>query len=214
MTLPSTVAGETVHEIVIKKSRFLARAVHVTSVDEADAVIARVRKEFWDARHSCTALVVGPHADQQRSNDDGEPSGTAGVPMLEVLRQRDLTDVVVVVTRYFGGVLLGAGGLVRAYSSSVSEVLDRAPLVRRALMDETVVEASYSEAGRLEHFLREWTTARGAVLDDVAYGGTGVTFALLVPPVRRAALAADLAAISAGAVEAAVVGQRVADLRG
>ena len=214
MTLPSTVAGETVHEIVIKKSRFLARAVHVTSVDEADAVIARVRKEFWDARHSCTALVVGPHADQQRSNDDGEPSGTAGVPMLEVLRQRDLTDVVVVVTRYFGGVLLGAGGLVRAYSSSVSEVLDRAPLVRRALMDETVVEASHSEAGRVEHFLREWTTARGAVLDDVTYGATGVTFALLVPPRRRAALTADLAAMSAGAVEATVGGQRVADLGG
>ncbi|GHG49329.1 hypothetical protein GCM10011331_11810 [Flavimobilis marinus] len=212
--LPSTVAGETVHELVIKKSRFLARAVHVASVDEADAVIARVRKEFWDARHSCTALVVGPHADQQRSNDDGEPSGTAGVPMLEVLRQRDLTDVVVVVTRYFGGVLLGAGGLVRAYSSSVSEVLDRAPLVRRALMDETTIEVPHAEAGRLEHFLREWTTARGAVLDDVTYGGTGVTFALLVPPRRREVLAADLAATSAGAVEATVVGQRVTNLPG
>lgn len=205
-------AGETVHELVIKKSRFIARAVHVATVDDADAVIARVRKELWDARHWCTALVVGPHAEQQRSNDDGEPSGTAGVPMLEVLRHRDLTDVVVVVTRYFGGVLLGAGGLVRAYSSSVAEVLDRAPLVRRALMDETVVEAPHAEAGRLEHFLREWTTARGGVLDDVTYGATGVTFALLVPPARREALAADLAAMSAGGLEAVVAGQRVADL--
>ncbi len=87
----------------------------VPSVAAADAVVARVRKEHWDARHHCVALVVGPHADQQRSTDDGEPSGTAGIPMLEVLRHRHVTDVVAVVTRYFGGVLLGAGGLVRAY---------------------------------------------------------------------------------------------------
>jgi len=114
---PSTIAGPVEHELVVKKSRFLALVRPVADVPEADAVVAAVRKKHWDARHHCVALVVGPHAEQQRSTDDGEPSGTAGVPMLEVLRRRDLTDLVVVVTRYFGGVLLGAGGLVRAYST-------------------------------------------------------------------------------------------------
>lgn len=209
--LPSTVAGETVHELVIKKSRFIARVVHAPSVADADAVVAAVRKEFWDARHSCVALVVGTHADLQRSSDDGEPSGTAGIPMLEVLRHRHVTDVVAVVTRYFGGILLGAGGLVRAYSSAVAETLDRAPIVRRALMDEVLVDAPHTEAGRLEHVLREWVTHHGAVLDDVAYGAS-VTFTLLVPPAQRAQLDADLAAATAGTREALTTGHRIANL--
>ncbi len=210
--LPSTVAGTTVHELVIKKSRFIARAVHVESVAEADAVVAAVRKEFWDARHSCVALVVGTHADQQRSSDDGEPSGTAGIPMLEVLRHRGMTDVVTVVTRYFGGILLGAGGLVRAYSSAVSETLDRAPIVRRALLDEVLVDVPHAEAGRIEHVLRDWVTHHDAVLEDVAYAAT-VTFTLLVPARSRAALDTALATASAGTLEALHVGTRVADLR-
>ncbi len=97
--LPSTIAAPVEHELVIKKSRFLTLLHPVASVAEAESVIASVRKEHWDARHHCTALVVGTHADQQRSSDDGEPSGTAGIPMLEVLRHRHVTDLAAVLRR-------------------------------------------------------------------------------------------------------------------
>lgn len=209
--LPSTVAGRTIHELVVKRSRFITRLEHVTDVAGADAVIAAVRKESWDARHHCVALVVGPDAGQQRSSDDGEPSGTAGVPMLEVLRHRRMTDVVAVVTRYFGGVLLGAGGLVRAYGTAVSETLDRAPIVRRAWMREASIDVPHADAGRIEHFLRDWLPAHDARLEDVAYTAEA-RFEVLVPPTAVGALEADLAAVSAGALRLVPGGSRVADL--
>lgn len=181
LTLPSTVVGTTVHEIVVKKSRFITRVAHVASVEAADEVVAAVRKEYWDARHSCVALVVGQRADRQRSSDDGEPSGTAGVPMLEVLRQRGLTDVVAVVTRYFGGVLLGAGGLVRAYSTSVSEAVDRAVVVSREPRVEVAVETDHVTAGRLENVVREWCHVHRAIVDPPAYGAAVVLTVRLRP---------------------------------
>ena len=181
LTLPSTVVGTTVHEIVVKRSRFITRVAHVASVEAADEVVAAVRKEYWDARHSCVALVVGQRADRQRSSDDGEPSGTAGVPMLEVLRQRGLTDVVAVVTRYFGGVLLGAGGLVRAYSTSVSEALDRAVVVSREPRVEVAVETDHVSAGRLENVVREWCHVHRAIVDPPAYGAAVVLTVRLRP---------------------------------
>lgn len=181
LTLPSTVDGTTVHEIVVKRSRFITRVAHVASVEAADEVVAAVRKEYWDARHSCVALVVGQRADRQRSSDDGEPSGTAGVPMLEVLRQRGLTDVVAVVTRYFGGVLLGAGGLVRAYSTSVSEALDRAVVVSREPRVEVAVETDHVAAGRLENVVREWCHVHRAIVDPPAYGAAVVLTVRLRP---------------------------------
>ena len=209
--LPSTIAAAVDHELVIKKSRFLAHVAPVASVAEADAVVARIRKESWDARHHCVALVVGPHADQQRSTDDGEPSGTAGVPMLEVLRQRAVTDVVAVVTRYFGGVLLGAGGLVRAYSSAVSEALDRARLVRRQVLTEVALDVPHADAGRLDNVLRDWCAGHGAVLGGTAYGETA-RFTLLVPPDEVARLAEDVAAASAGALVPVPGASRVVDV--
>ena len=102
-----TVARSGSAEIEVKRSRFLARVERVETEAAARAVVEAARKEHWDARHHCSAFVLGPDAGVQRSNDDGEPSGTAGAPMLEVLRGRELSDVVVVVTRWFGGVLLG-----------------------------------------------------------------------------------------------------------
>lgn len=210
--LPSTIAVAVEHELVIKKSRFLARVEPARSVEEADAVIARVRKQHWDARHHCVALVVGAHADQQRSSDDGEPSGTAGIPMLEVLRHRGLTDLVAVVTRYFGGVLLGAGGLVRAYSSAVSEALDLARLVRRQLLTEVSLDVPHADAGRIDNWLRDWTVTHGAVLGEPRYGGA-VTFTLLVPPLQLDALAADTAAVSAGALTPVPGESRITDVR-
>ncbi|SDC16421.1 uncharacterized protein, YigZ family [Sanguibacter gelidistatuariae] len=208
--LLSTIAGDTVNQIVIKKSRFITRLAHVTTTEEAEAVITAVRKQFWDARHNCVALIVGPGGDQQRSSDDGEPSGTAGVPMLEVLRHRGVTDVVAVVTRYFGGVLLGAGGLVRAYSTSVGQALDAATIVRREVRAEVAVAASHTEAGRLENMLREWASTSHATFCPVVYDA-GATFTLLVPPARLAALEEAVAAATAGAVVVAVRGWQVTD---
>ncbi|GAA3227088.1 YigZ family protein [Oerskovia jenensis] len=209
--LPSTIAAPVEHELVIKKSRFLTLLHPVASVAEAESVIASVRKEHWEARHHCTALVVGTHADQQRSSDDGEPSGTAGIPMLEVLRHRHVTDLVAVVTRYFGGVLLGAGGLVRAYSNAVSETLDLAPVLRREVMVEVTVDVPHAEAGRIGNVLHEWCQARGAVLEGAVYAAEA-TFRLLVPPALLAPLTADLASASSGAVSPVVGDGRVVDV--
>ncbi|WP_426308601.1 YigZ family protein [Cellulosimicrobium sp. E-16] len=206
-----TIAGPVDRELVVKKSRFLAHLSPVASVEDADAVIARLRKEHWDARHHCVALVVGAHADQQRSTDDGEPSGTAGVPMLEVLRHRQVTDVVAVVTRYFGGVLLGTGGLVRAYSSAVSEALDVARPVRRAVLTEVRVDVPHADAGRLHGILRDWAAQHDGTLDDVTYGSEA-EFTVLVPPVELGRFTADLAAASSGTLTAHPGPDRVVDL--
>ncbi|PZR51980.1 YigZ family protein [Xylanimonas oleitrophica] len=209
--LPSTIAAPVDHELVIKRSRFLAHLAPVTSVEEADAVVARLRKEMWDARHHCVALVVGSHADQQRSSDDGEPSGTAGVPMLEVLRHRAVTDVVAVVTRYFGGILLGAGGLVRAYSSAVSEALDLARPVHRRVLTEVTVDVAHADAGRIDNVLRDWAGTHGAVLGEPLYTQVA-RFTLLVPPERVGRLTDDLAAASAGALTPVPGASRIVDV--
>jgi uncharacterized YigZ family protein len=149
-----TVAGTGEVEIEVKRSRFLCHVERVGSEDGARAVVERVRKQHWDARHHCSAFVLGPDAAVQRSNDDGEPSGTAGAPMLEVLRGREVSDVVAVVTRWFGGVLLGAGGLVRAYGDAVRVTLDEVGVRRRVLMERYDVVAGHADAGRLESDLR------------------------------------------------------------
>lgn len=211
--LPSTIAAPVDHELVVKRSRFLTHLHPVSSVAEADDVIAGLRKRFWDAGHHCVAMVVGTHADQQRSSDDGEPSGTAGVPMLEVLRHRQVTDVVAVVTRYFGGVLLGAGGLVRAYSSAVSEALDLARPVHRRILTEVGIEVPHADAGRLDNVLRDWAGSRGAVLGETEYG-QAARLVLLVPPSELVSLHDVVAAASAGALTPVVGEQRVADVPG
>lgn len=209
---PSTIARAVDHELVIKKSRFITHIAPVASPDEADAVIAAIKKSAWDARHNCAAQVTGALGDRARSSDDGEPSGTAGVPMLEVLRRRELTDVVAVVTRYFGGIKLGAGGLVRAYSSAVSEALDFAQLVDRRELAEVAVRVDHGDAGRFDNLLREWVGLHDAVLGETAYAAQAV-FSVWVPPIAVDALSADLAAASAGAVSAELTGvERLIDV--
>lgn len=210
-TYPSTIAASVEHELVIKKSRFIARVEPVASVDEADAVIARVRRQWWDARHNCTAMVTGLLGDQARSSDDGEPSGTAGVPMLEVLRRRELTDVVAVVTRYFGGVKLGAGGLVRAYSTAVSEALDLAALVRRQSLTQVTVEVHHADAGRYDNLLRDWAVRHGATLGEATYGARA-SLELWAPADELPRLDDDLAAASAGAVVPVRGAERIVDV--
>ena len=199
VTLPSTIAAPVQHRLEVKRSVFLAHLAPVGSVEKADAVVAAIRKEHWDARHHCTALVVGPHAERQRSNDDGEPAGTAGAPMLEVLRHRDVTDLVAVVTRWFGGTLLGAGGLVRAYGSAVVGALDAATLVDRVHLTSVAVDAPHAEAGRLVAYLHQWADNHHALLDEPEYGAS-VRMRLHVPPDLVATLHADVAALTGGAV--------------
>lgn len=140
-------------EIVIKKSRFICTLKRIDSEDHAKEIIQAIKKEHWKATHNCVAYVLGDNQEIQRSNDDGEPSGTAGVPMLEVLKVKELHNVLAVVTRYFGGTELGAGGLIRAYSNSVSETLEQIGMVKGVLQQEMQVTIEYPLHGKITHFL-------------------------------------------------------------
>lgn len=122
----SSVRGESYAEYVIKKSKFIARAVHITTEEEAQAYLRDGKKQYWDARHNCYAYQLGMNFEKQKSYDDGEPSGTAGKPILEVLKNKSLTNTLIVVTRYFGGIKLGTGGLIRAYGTAAVAALDNA----------------------------------------------------------------------------------------
>lgn len=185
----------------VKRSRFIAHVERVATEDEARAVIERVRKQHWDARHNCSAFVLGPGGDVRRSNDDGEPSGTAGTPMLEVLRGREVSDVVAVVTRYFGGVLLGAGGLVRAYSESVRAALDEVGVLERRLLQLVDVVADHADAGKLENDLR----ARDVSVLGVDYAERA-TLHVAVPDGERESLVGVLAELSGGTASATPTG--------
>ncbi|MDP5226122.1 MULTISPECIES: YigZ family protein [Arthrobacter] len=149
------------NEIEIKRSRFITVLRRVEDEAAARELVSELRREFHDARHHCSAFILGADRMTQRSSDDGEPSGTAGIPMLEALSRRetapgvtDLSDVCAVVVRYFGGILLGAGGLVRAYSDSVSQAVDAAPLVTRQRLRLGEIASGFATAGKLENELR------------------------------------------------------------
>jgi uncharacterized YigZ family protein len=188
-----TIARDGEAEIEVKRSRFLCTLVRVEEEDAARAVVERLRKQHWDARHHCSAFVLGPGAEVQRSSDDGEPAGTAGAPMLEVLRGREVSDVVAVVTRWFGGVLLGAGGLVRAYSDAVRAGLEEVGTLTRYLVVEHDLVVDHADAGRLESDLR----ARGIAVLDVSYADR-VTLRLGVPAPDVPAFPALVAELTAG----------------
>lgn len=205
------------HEIEIKRSRFITLLRRVDSEDSARELVAGLRREFNDARHHCSAFILGPDRDVQRSNDDGEPSGTAGVPMLEALAKRetmpgvaDLSDVSAVVVRYFGGVLLGAGGLVRAYSESVSSALSLAPMVRRSRLRICAVEVPHAAAGRLENDLR----AAGFPMAETSYAAGHTVLRLALPDDAAAIAAAKerLLSLTAGSAVLTVQGTEWADV--
>lgn len=129
--------------IVIQKSTFITRIFRVDSIEEVEEKLAYVRKKHYDARHNCYAYILGDNQEIQKSSDDGEPSKTAGAPMLDVLKKNNMTNILAVVTRYFGGILLGAGGLVRAYSSSTSECLKKAKLYDIKYQEKFSLTVSY-----------------------------------------------------------------------
>lgn len=164
------------HEIEIKRSRFLCAIRRVDSEEQARELIHERRKLHHDARHHCYAYVIGDDGQSQKSSDDGEPAGTAGIPMLEVLRRNELTNIVAVVSRYFGGVLLGAGGLVRAYGGAVSAAVARLGVVERRPMRVVSTRVDYMTAGKLENDLR----SAGYHVADVHYSDD-VRFALHIP---------------------------------
>lgn len=142
------------HEIVIQKSRFICYVSRATTEEEAQEFIQKIKKQNWNATHNCSAYLIGEQDQIQKANDDGEPSGTAGVPMLEVLKKRGLKDTVVVVTRYFGGIKLGAGGLIRAYGKCTSEGINHVGVVERNLMRVMQTEIDYTLLGKIENELR------------------------------------------------------------
>ncbi|OAT81587.1 YigZ family protein [Bacillus sp. MKU004] len=150
----NTVKGYGENEINIERSRFIAYVNRAETEEEAHTFIAEIKKKHWDANHNCSAYMIGENNLIQKANDDGEPSGTAGVPMLEVLKKRDLKDTVVVVTRYFGGIKLGAGGLIRAYGKAVSEGLNATGVVERKLMRIMKTKIDYTWLGKVENEIR------------------------------------------------------------
>ncbi|MCR5415688.1 MAG: YigZ family protein [Pseudobutyrivibrio sp.] len=144
-----------VGEIEEKKSRFIASIAPVTTEEEATAFINAKKKEYWDARHNCSAFVIGERNEISRCNDDGEPAQTAGRPMLDILLRENIHNCVVVVTRYFGGVLLGTGGLVRAYQGAVAEGLKNCQLVEPKKGFPVEILTDYNGYGKIEYVLRE-----------------------------------------------------------
>ena len=142
-------------EIVEKKSRFIATIEPVNSEAEAVSFIERMKKKYWDAKHNCSAFVIGEKAELTRCSDDGEPSGTAGRPMLEVLLGSEVRNIAVVVTRYFGGVLLGTGGLVRAYQSAVKEALELCQPGDVVYGIRERIDTDYPGAGKIQYLLGE-----------------------------------------------------------
>lgn len=142
-------------EITEKKSRFIATVRPVTSEEEAAAFVEAMKKKYWDATHNCSAYVIGENYEIQRYSDDGEPGGTAGRPMLDVLLGENLHDTAVVVTRYFGGTLLGTGGLVRAYSAATKEGLASSLIITRKRGVKLSLETDYTGLGKIQYILGE-----------------------------------------------------------
>ncbi len=160
-----TVKGSGQAEIVEKKSRFIAHIKPITSEDDATAFIEEIKKQYWDARHNCYAYQLGDRNQIQRYSDDGEPGGTAGMPILDVLRGKDIKDTIVVVTRYFGGTLLGTGGLVRAYSLSSREGIKSAGLIERIPHIRQHFIVDYTLSGKVQYEILNG----GHILEDTIY---------------------------------------------
>lgn len=197
-----TIAAAVDTELEISRSRFLTRLVRVETEAAARAEIADVRAAHPRARHHCTAFVLGPDQRIQRSNDDGEPSGTAGAPMLDAVLSAGLSDVVAVVTRYFGGVLLGAGGLTRAYRAAVAEATRVAQRVTRAQRQRVTISAAYDVAPVIDAELRRrgFTVLGSEYTETVAVNVAADTRDVSLLHTLVAELSAGAAIVTPGAI--------------
>ncbi|MFC4102310.1 YigZ family protein [Paenibacillus xanthanilyticus] len=171
LTRYKTLRKQAHKEIVIKKSRFIGYGKPVESEEEAIAFIEEIKKLNWNATHNCSAYMIGERDEIQKQSDDGEPSGTAGKPILEVIKNQGLKNVVIVVTRYFGGIMLGAGGLIRAYTDGAVAATEAAEAITQVLHREVIVDVDYTWYGKLENELH----GRG-----VRVGGTDFTDRVVV----------------------------------
>ncbi|ERT57872.1 YigZ family protein [Megasphaera vaginalis (ex Srinivasan et al. 2021)] len=176
LPLFTTPSGMAECEYVIKKSRFIAVLYEVVSEEEIAARLQSARKNYWDASHNCYAYCLGARAELQKASDDGEPSGTAGKPILEVLKAHSLTNALIIVTRYFGGTKLGTGGLIRAYGHSAALVVEAANIADHILCDVLTVKTTYSSVDSIERL----ATDCSAVITDRSFTDS-VSFALFLP---------------------------------
>ena len=171
-----TITNSGTDEIVEKKSRFIGYAEPVASEEEALAFIEKIRKKHYDARHNCYAFAIGNENTLLRFSDDGEPSGTAGKPILEVITGNQVVDICIVVTRYFGGTLLGTGGLVRAYTEAAKVALNAAGIKKKYKIKEVDITTNYNDSGKISYLLNN---------EDVIIAGTeyteNVRFTALIP---------------------------------
>ncbi|WP_336322444.1 YigZ family protein [Streptomyces lavendofoliae] len=201
-----TVARAGVHETEINRSRFICALAPAATEQEAQDFVARVRREHPTATHNCFAYVIGADAAVQRANDDGEPGGTAGVPMLQMLLRREVRYVAAVVTRYYGGVKLGAGGLIRAYGGVVGEALDAVGTHTRQRFRLATVTVDHQRAGKLENDLR----ATGRAVRGVRYA-EAVTIEVGLPGADVDAFRAWLADATAGTARLELGGEAYGD---
>ncbi len=151
-----TISKDSTAEIVEKKSRFIANVFYVESIEEAEKKIKQIKKKYFDAKHNCFAYsIYSENGNICRCSDDGEPSGTAGAPMLNIITSNELTNVLVIVTRYFGGVLLGTGGLVRAYTSVFQESLKKVNVITKVSGLEVILKVYYQDLEKIKYYLRQ-----------------------------------------------------------
>ena len=199
ITSYKTPASHATGEIVEKKSRFIADVFPVETEEEAQARIEEIRKQYHDARHHCHAFVLGERGELSRSSDNGEPSGTAGRPILEVITGASLTNTLIVVTRYFGGVLLGTGGLVRAYTQAAQAGLANTTVITHIFGKPVTVRADYSLTGSLEHYFRTNGIDTGTPVYE-----TDVRYDLFLPVADVDGVVNDLTNICSGNIDISV----------
>ena len=201
-----TIKAPCERELIIKKSRFIGRLYPVCSMEEAQEKLAEVKKLYWDATHNCSAIIVGESGEYTRSSDDGEPQGTAGIPMLEALKHSGLKNVLCVVTRYFGGILLGAGGLVRAYTQSVSEVCAAAEKFSYIPYLNYSVTLPFNLWGKMQASLLK----NGFLIDDVSYLSE-VTASVLVLCGEEQRFIKLISELSAGKISPVFLGEKTVE---
>lgn len=201
-----TIAREGVHETEVNRSRFICALAPAATEREAQDFVARVRAEHPTATHNCFAYVIGADASVQKASDDGEPGGTAGLPMLQMLTRREVRYAVAVVTRYYGGVKLGAGGLIRAYGGAVGEALDALGTVVRRRYRLATVTVDHQRAGKLENDLR----ATGRAVREVRYA-EAVTIKIAIPEADVESLRRWLADVTAGTATLELGGEAYGD---